>query len=161
MQVMADFIIKSSRLHALLNAQPPDMTQMSFAAFYQSPYFVRCLLTFDGRIRGDSEWFSWLEDYQTLFSDETPPEQRFTPHLLAQIHLGRIKPGAERALFELAVEKNQRKDVLVRDWLAPEGLILASGESHLPQRIRFGSQWVKDQHGKVTELRPDALPFHY
>jgi hypothetical protein len=49
----------------------------------------------------------------------------------------------------------------VRDWLAPEGLLLASGESDLPQRIRFGRQWVKDQHRKVVELRPDALPFHW
>jgi hypothetical protein len=52
------------------------------------------------------------------------------------------------------------ENVVLRDWLAPEGLLLASGESDLPQRIRFGKQWVKDQHGKVIKLRPDVLPFH-
>ena len=102
-----------------------------------------------------------LDDYQTLFSQETPPEQRYTPHLIAQVHMGRVKPSARRALHDLAVEQRQDKGVLLGDWLAPEGLLLASGESDLPQRIRFGKQWVKDQHGKVIKLRPDVLPFQW
>jgi hypothetical protein len=79
LRVMAESVIKGSRLHVLLNDQPPEMTQTSFATFYLSPYFVKFLPTFDDRIRGDSECFSWLDDYQSLFSQETLPEQRYTP----------------------------------------------------------------------------------
>src|SRR6266545_1078908 len=136
------------------------MTPTSFSTFYLSPYFVKFLPTFDDRIRGDSEWFSWLDDYQSLFSQETLPEQRYTPHLIAQVHMGRVKPSAGRVLRDLAVEQIQGEEVLLRHWLAPEGLLLASGESDLPQRIRLGKQWVKDQHRKVIKLRPDVLPFH-
>jgi Bacterial regulatory proteins, luxR family len=161
LRVMAESVIKGSRLHILLNDQPPEMTQTSFATFYLSPYFVKFLPTFDDRIRGDSEWFSRLDDYQSLFSQETPPEERYTPHLIEQVHMGRVKPSAGRVLRDLAVEQSQGEGVLLRGWLAPEGLLLASGESDLPQRIRFGKQWVKDQHGKLLELRPDALPFHW
>jgi hypothetical protein len=161
LRVMAESVIKRFRLHVLLNDQPPEMTPTSFSTFYLSPYFVKFLPTFDDRIRGDSEWFSWLDDYQSLFSQKTLPEQRFTPHLIAQVHMGRVKKrSAKRVLRDLAVEQRQNKGVLLRDWLAPEGLLLASGESDLPQRNRFGKQWVKDQHGKVTKLRPDVLPFH-
>jgi hypothetical protein len=160
LRVMAESVIKRSRLHVLLHDQPPEMTPRSFSTFYLSPYFVKFLPTFDDRIRGDSEWFSWLDDYQSLFSQETLPEQRYTPHLIAQVHMGRVKPSAGRVLRDLAVEQIQGEEVLLRHWLAPEGLLLASGESDLPQRIRFGKQWVKDQHGKVITLRPDVLPFH-
>jgi hypothetical protein len=161
LRFMAESYIKGSRLQVLLNDQPPEMTPMSFATFYLSPYFVKFLSTFDGRICGDSEWFSWLEDYQSLFSQETLPEQRYTPHLIAQVHMGRVKPSAGSVLRDLALERRQGKEVLLSHWLAPEGLLLASGESDLPQRIRFGKQWVKDQQGKVVELRPDVLPFQW
>jgi hypothetical protein len=162
LRVWVESYIKGSRLHVLLNDQPPEMTPTSFANVYLSPYFVKFLSTFDGRIRGDSEWFLWLEDYQSLFSQETPPEPRYTPHLIAQLHVGRVKLSARRALHDLAVEQRQEKGVLLGQWLAPEGLILASGESDLPQRIRLGKQWVKDQHGKVVDdLRPDELPFQW
>jgi hypothetical protein len=144
LRVMAESYIKGSRLHVLLNDQPPEMTYTSFANFYFSPYFVKFLSTFDGRIRGDSEWFPSLDDYQSLFSQETPPEQRYTPHLIEQVHMGRVKPSAQRALHALAVKQRQDQGVLLRQWLAPEGLLLASGESDLPQRIRLGKRWVKD-----------------
>jgi hypothetical protein len=138
LRVMADAVIKGSRLHGLLNAQPPALTQTAFATFYSSPYFVKLLATFDGRIRGDSEWFSSLDDMQALFSQETHPNQRFTPHLRAQIHAGRLNPRARRALRELASVRGQADEVLLRQSLAPEALLLASGETDLPQRIRFG-----------------------
>jgi Bacterial regulatory proteins, luxR family len=161
LRVMAESYIKGSRLHVLLNDQPPEMTYTSFANFYFSTYFVKFLSTFDGRIRGDSEWFPWLDDYQSLFSQETPPEQRYTPHLIEQVHMGRVKPSARRALHALAVKQRQEKGVLLRQWLAPEGLLLASGESDLPQRIRLGKRWVKDQDRKVIDVRPDELPFQW
>jgi hypothetical protein len=161
LRVMAESVIKESRLHVLLNDQPPEMTRTAFATFYLSPYFVKFLPTFDDRIRGDSEWFSRLDDYQTLFSQETPPEQRYTPHLIAQVHMGRVAPGARHALYYLAVAQRRDKGVLLGHWLAPEGLLLAASESDLPQRIRLGEQWVKDQHGTVIELRPYVLPFQW
>jgi hypothetical protein len=161
MRVMAESVIKESRLHVLLNAQPPEIIHASSATFYFSPYFVKFLSTFDDRIRGDSEWFSRLDDYQTLLSQETPPEQRYTPHLIAQVHMGRVGPGARHALYNLAVAQRQDKEVLLGHWLAPEGLLLAAVESDLPQRIRLGKQWVKDQHGTVIELRPHVLPFQW
>jgi hypothetical protein len=165
LRVMADSVIKGSRRHGLLNAQPPDqppeVMQTSFATFYCSPYSVKFLSTFDGRIRGDSEWFSSLDDIQALFSQETHPDQRFTPHLTAQIHSGRLGPGARRALRELASVRGQGEEVLLRQSLAPEGLLLASGESDLPQRIHFGKQWIKNQTGQVVQVPPDALPFQW
>jgi hypothetical protein len=161
LQVMAESVIKRSRLHVLLHDQPPEMTPTSFSTFYLSPYFVKFLPTFDARIRGDSAWFSWLDDIQALFSQETLPDLRFTPHLIAQIYMRKISPRAQRALHELALMQRQGKQVLLRQILAPKGLLLASDESHLPQRIRFGKQWVKDQQGKVVELRPDVLPFQW
>jgi DNA-binding CsgD family transcriptional regulator len=161
LRVMAESVITGSRLHDLLDDQPPEMTRMPSATFYLSPYFVKLLPTFDGRIRGDSEWFSWLNDYQSLYSPETLPEPRYTTHLIAQVHMGRVKPTAGRVLRDLALQHRQGQGVLLSSWLAPEGLLLASGESHLPQRIRLGRQWVKDQQGKVVELRPDVLPFYW
>jgi DNA-directed RNA polymerase specialized sigma24 family protein len=161
LRVMAESVIKGSRLHILRNDQPPEMTQTSFATFYLSPYFVKFLPMFDNRIRGDSEWFSSLDDIQPIFSQETLPEQRFTPHLIAQIYRGKLSPRARRALHNRAQVQRQGKEVLLRQLLAPEGLLLASGESDLHQRIRFGKQWVKDQHGKLIELRPDELPFRW
>jgi hypothetical protein len=161
LRVVAESVIKGSRLHILLNDQPPEMTHTFFATFYLSPYFVKVLPTCDGRIRGDSEWFSWLNDYQSLYSPETLPEQRYTTHLIAHVHMGRVKPTAGRLLRDLALEQRQGQEVLLRSWLAPEVLLLASDESDLPQRIRFGNQWVKDQYRKVIELRPDVLPFQW
>jgi hypothetical protein len=161
LRVMAESVITGSRLHELLNDQPPEMIQASFATFYLSPYFVKILPTFDGRIRGDSECFSLLNDIQALFSRGTLPDQRFTPHLTAQISTRKISPRAQRALHELALVQRESKEVLVRQLLAPEGLLLASGDRYLPQHIRLGKQWVKGQHSKRIELRPDVLPFRW
>ena len=61
-----------------------------------------------------------------------------------------MKPSAARVVRDLAVEPRQNEGVLLRDWLAPEGLLLASGDSDLPQGIRRGKQWVKDQHRQVS-----------
>ncbi len=161
LRVMAESVIKESRLHVLLNDQPPEMTRTSFATFYLSPYFVKFLPMFDHRIRGDSEWFSLLDDIQAIFSQETLPDRRFTPHLIAQINPRRLGPVARRALYEAALVQGQGKAVLVRQLLAPEGRLLASGESDLPQTIRFGRQWIKNQDGRVVTLLPDALPFRW
>src|SRR5688572_6106094 len=118
---MAESVITRSRLHVLRHDPPPEMTPRSVSTFSLSPYFVKFLPTFDARIRGDSAWFSWLEDYQSLFSQATRPEPRDTPHLIAQVHRGSVKPSAGRVVRDLAVEPRQNEGVLLRDWLAPEG----------------------------------------
>jgi DNA-directed RNA polymerase specialized sigma24 family protein len=43
----------------------------------------------------------------------------------------------------------------------PGGTDPGFARKRLYQRIRFGQQWVKNQHSKVIELRPDALPFDW
>jgi hypothetical protein len=153
LRVMAESVIKESRLHVLLNAQPPEIIHASSATFYFSPYFVKFLSTFDGRIRGDSEWFSWLDDIQAVLSQETPPDQRFTPHLIAQIRPGRLSPKAQRTLHEVVLVERQGKAALLGRLLAPKGLLLASGESNFPQTIRFGRQWIKNQDGQVPHVK--------
>jgi Bacterial regulatory proteins, luxR family len=102
-----------------------------------------------------------LNECEALLNQEALPEPHGLPQLTLQIDMRRVKPLARRALHELAKTQEAAKEALLRQWLAPEGLILASGERYLYQRIRFGPQWVKNQHRKVIELRPDALPFHW
>jgi hypothetical protein len=161
MRVMAESIIKESPAQTVLNDHRPEMLTTSIVSFYQSPHFVKLLRTYDKRICTNSEWFALLDDCQDLLNPEVLPERYPLPVLTAQIHTERVKPRARRALRELAEAQGTDKEALLRQWLAPEGLLLASGESDLRQRIRFGRQWLKDQLRKVTDVRPNALPFYW
>jgi hypothetical protein len=161
LRVMAESVIKGAPAHSLLNASPPERTRSPFATFYLSPYFAKLLTTFDNRVRRDSEWFSLLDECEALLNRDALHEPRCLSRLTAQVHMGRVKHSAQRALSELSATTRRAKGELLGTWLAPEGLLLAAGDSDRHQRIRLGRQWVKDQHGKRIELRPDGLPFRW
>jgi hypothetical protein len=139
---VAESIIKGSPVHSLFNDHPSEIIRSSFETFYLSPYFAKFLSTFDTRIGRDSKWFSMLNECEALLNQEALPEPHGLPQLTLQIHIGRVKPLAQRALHELANTQEAAKETLLRQWLAPEGLILASRESDLYQILRT-SCWIE------------------
>ena len=67
--------------------------------------------------------------------------------------------GRERvktALARRARERGVQPSGLLRDELRA-ALLLVLGTSGQPQTIRFGSEWVKDERGKIAPVAPEEL----
>ncbi len=67
--------------------------------------------------------------------------------------------GRERvktALVRRARERGMQPSALLRDELRA-ALLLVLSTSGQPQTIRFGSEWVTDEHGKIVPVAPEKL----
>jgi hypothetical protein len=109
LRVMAESVIKEAPAHSVFIHYPPERAWSSFATLYLSPYFAKFLTTFDNRVRGDSEWFSLLDECEALLNRDALHEPRCLSRLTAQIHRRRVKQRAQRALRELSATTRTRR----------------------------------------------------
>jgi hypothetical protein len=67
------------------------------------------------------------------------------------------KPQAQRALLAKAQACSKPSHVLMRDEILPPALLLANDRGDVPQRIRLGKTYEKDDDGNVLEATPKDI----